>query len=1218
MDNKKLISIAMVAIMVLSAFAVLGSMPVQQAQTQNKAAASSGSLTLDPDVFSLNPAANKTTVFVTSSSVFEPGVKVYFYLSNSTSNTSAVLVGTYVLPAGQTALNNVVVFTFPKEVASYKPGTYYILAAQHSSVPGYEKITLTTQHPQFYINGRANQTLYPGETATLTGVNYTAGDTVSIFFAYPGNNTPLTTVTVAKNGTFSKTITVPNLSGTVYYEYDKTNKTTLRESITPYNLIAQQNASANGLTANATLEIEPHVVVSPSSFDGLNGSKLTVMGYGFIAGETLGANTSKVFNVTLSRSSYRVNVSNPSITVASNGTFTMKITVLKNFTKYGAFNISIMNISSLPKSVSYTYTNFTQSDVVFVSTPNTLNELGFYFNVMKGTNKYYYQGESFYAVVFNFMPNAKVSIDLGGISIATGTTNSLGYANITGTLPAMPKGTYNVTAQQSYLVAGTSDNGTVGVSPIQNNITISSYFVVYDKTGMLSNITSPTKAYETQYISTGSIVTFAAYGLMPNMTYNTSSTGTYANISKVMIGTMYTNGIMPAPNGTVMFTAYLNYTPANNTGTYVDLDLNAENGHHVPVINNKSSSDIYYSYFEVGLPSVALKMSKYSALPSEPSFGAKIISYYLMVGGNVSITLYDLIPTNATMLYNASYNYNVYLNSKEIYFPAMKSHVLSNISKDNGTSTNLTTYFTVPDATGLINLNVTYNNSMMALNSTAVLSSKPASKGVSSGYFMVMNDYAIGYNLLNISKAYYYLILANATTTKTVNITKDLKTKDFGYQGAFVYNFSKYMSNQYGTYGAVLEVKNFTSTHTHYFIANYSKMAYIMTVHSSYTQGSTVMVMAGNLVPGEYYSVVWNGVSVAQFAAESNGTGTAKFMAPYVTGTQTIYLVSLINNAMIASTTFTITSNVMLMTTPVDPSAYAFPTETVYFEWNVTAHPPVTDKTKDVTSAGPVQVTILLNGTPYTTVTAYNKSYVLRGSFSMPNAQPGTMYNISLMYTQPYTATGKAVTSTEYNLNYTAYKTYTSNTSAKIELVSGSGAFAIISASQVTAIIKTAVGQALKVPLSELNATIKELNGTAVLISTDFGEMLSNISAVNATVSKLSGNVMYINTSLGMISANVKDISANTSKLLDANVSIQTTLGTISGKITSVNGNTATIKTDLGNLTTSVNSIKSSANKISTVSSTLSTTEIFEIVTLVLVIITLALVAVVIGRTRKQ
>ncbi|AAT42877.1 hypothetical protein [Picrophilus oshimae] len=1216
MDNKKIISIAMVAIMVLSAFAVLGSMPVQQAATHNKAAATSAKLSLDPTVFST--LDDHVTVHVVSPNgtyQYDPGAPVNFYLSTSDSNSTEVLyLGTHDSTSVYGGMNAIVSFNFTG-AHGFKPGTYYVLGDIGSNTYSYEQVTLTTQHPQFYINGMSNQTLYPGENATFTGVNYTAGDTVSIFFAYPGNNTPLTTVTVAKNGTFSKTVKVPNLSGTIYYEASE------KEYLAPYNLIAQQDASSNGLTANATLEITPHVMVSPSSFNGLNGSTLTVNGYGFIAGETLGANTSKVFNVTLSRDNYMVNASNPAVTVASDGTFTMKITTLMNFTEYGAFDISINNISGLPTSVKYTYTNFTQSNVVFVSTPNTLMDLGFYFNVMKGTNKYYYQGEPFYGVVFNFMPNAAVSIDLGGIAIATGKTNSLGYANITGTLPAMPAGKYNVTAQQAYLVAGTSDNTTVGTSPILNNITISSYFVVYDKTGMLSNITSPTKAYETQYISTGSIVTFAAYGLMPNMTYNTSSTTGYANISKVLIGTMEVNGVMPAPNGTVMFTAYLNYTPANNTGSAVKVDLNvSEDGNAVTVMNNLTLSNTSYSYFEVGLPSVSLSyISEYSVVKPVTGYGKHLIDYYLMVGGNVSMTLSDIIPTNATMLYNASYNYNVYLNSKEIYFPAMKSDVLSNMSEGNGTSTSLKTYFTVPDATGLIYLNVTYNNSKMALNSSLVSSSMPASKGVSSGYFMVMNDYAIGYNLLNISKAYYYLILSNANGTKTVNITGNVKSNDVGYDGAFVYNFSKYMSDQYGTYGAVLEVKNYTSMHTYYFIANYSKMAYIMTEKSSYTQGATVKVMASNLVPNEYYSVMWNGVSVAQFKAASNGTGTATFMAPYVTGTQTLYLVSLINNAMIASTTFTITTNVMLMTTPnpMTMSSYAFPTEVVYFEWNVTSHPPV-NKTAGVTSAGPVQVTVLLNGTPYTTVTAYNESYILMGSFAMPNAQPGTMYNISLMYTQPYTAMGKAVTSTEYQLNYTAYRTYTSKTSAHIELVSGSGAFAIISSSQVTAIIKTAVGQALKVPLSELNATIKELNGTAVLISTDFGEMLSNISSVNATVSKLSGNVMYINTSLGMISGKINDISTNTSKLLGANVSIQTTLGTISGKITSVSGNTATIKTDLGNLTTSVNSIKSSANKISTVSSTLSTTEIFEIVTLVLVIITLALVAVVIGRTRKQ
>jgi hypothetical protein len=424
------------------------------------------------------------------------------------------------------------------------------------------------------------------------------------------------------------------------------------------------------------------------------------------------------------------------------------------------------------------------------------------------------------------------------------------------------------------------------------------------------------------------------------------------------------------------------------------------------------------------------------------------------------------------------------------------------------------------------------------------------------------------------------------------------------------------------------------------------------------------------LMSGVDYEVFVGSMYIETFT--SDGSGFISFSAPNLVGTFDVNVT--FNGVVAVSAPITISPTITLT-----PGLAAFPTEPVSFSWllepgTYSGSSPVSPTTP---GAGPIQVTVYVNGSPIATVQAlYSSGPTLSGTFEMPNGVAGTVYNISFSYSQsvayssgsPYTPYG----STEY---LTASSIY----GAPIVLSTGAGAFVVsISTSTLVATIQTAIGNAMKVPLSQLNASIKAINATAVLISTKFGEMNTTLGILNASVSQIlqnslvlttdlgnvqvtlsqidaqlvsfnsslavinttagqlkvdianlnaslaafNGNIISIKTSLGTMSGTLASINgtvssnaAGISTLVGSTATISTNLGTISGTVTSISNGQATIQTKLGNLTTAVGNIQT---KTSNVSSSLSNTLIFEIVILVLVVITLALVAVVIMRGGKQ
>ncbi len=242
-------------------------------------------------------------------------------------------------------------------------------------------------------------------------------------------------------------------------------------------------------------------------------------------------------------------------------------------------------------------------------------------------------------------------------------------------------------------------------------------------------------------------------------------------------------------------------------------------------------------------------------------------------------------------------------------------------------------------------------------------------------------------------------------------------------------------------------------------------------------------------------------------------------------------------------------------------------------------------------------------------------------------------YGSLLGLTGSWTTSGSTTTTT--------IASYTEPSSAALQLVSGNGALLTgISPGQIaeiTAAVNSSVTTSMKVPLSELNASIVSINGLVAKITTAFGTMNATLSAINASVASVSGTVAKIETSVGAITVSLSAIDATLASVngtvakietsvgaitvslsaINATVTsinsgiatIQTSLGTLSGQVTSIGNGLVTVQTSIGNLTAQV-------GKIPTVNTSgqVNTAVYLLYAAIALIIITLALAAVLLVR----
>jgi copper chaperone CopZ len=96
--------------------------------------------------------------------------------------------------------------------------------------------------------------------------------------------------------------------------------------------------------------------------------------------------------------------------------------------------------------------------------------------------------------------------------------------------------------------------------------------------------------------------------------------------------------------------------------------------------------------------------------------------------------------------------------------------------------------------------------------------------------------------------------------------------------------------------------------------------------------------------------------------------------------------------------------------------------------------------------------------------------------------------------------------------------------------------------------------------------------------SLDTQTILSQLSSLNAKVVSVQGDTATIKTSLGNVTTSLSNIDAKIVSLQGDVATVTTNLGTLSGTVTSVNNGVATIQTDLGTLTVSDQGVKNSSD----------------------------------------
>jgi len=1185
-NNKKMLTVLIAVAMIFSAFAIL-SFAAEPAY-----ASSSGSFTLDPTVFAVTSA----TTVVANGGSFGSGATIVFYASLTNSFTSSsTKLGTVTLSPGSTTLSNTVV---KFSTSSLTAGDTYYTAASDDSGATYAagpQITVSAATPSITLSPTTQQ---PGNTVTLTGTGFDTGSTVTVYLNYAGGSVLLSSVSYASLES-GVTFTVPT-----------------NEPQGTYTVVAQESSSSStnyGITADASLTIAPVVTVSPSSISGATTSTFTLTGHGFPASDSFSASTS--LNPKSSITVDGVQALNPAFTTDATGSFSVTTTGLVSAitptATTGTAAISMEDSSG---------TSFASVGSILLSVPNP-SALGFSFAITPTSTNVYNVNDSVAISVWNFPASQSVQFFMGSISVGTITTDSNGAGTLSTVVPPIPGGSYSPTAVAS------SSHLSTQVTTGTSSYTIAPYFQAVDPTGA---VLLASGASSGEYVPSSGLITIQAFGLNPSsngydvydsiVAPSSSGMGVYASglVTTVSVGSETSNLLAPATNGTLIFTyspGYATLTSPPSTGTAGDISFNVAS-----VVSNTA-----YSY-----------TSAYYAIGSVTFTHPTALQIIDSGSTGHSLAVSGLIPYGATLYPGVVNTYNAFIGGTELTlkFTNHNGVVVTGTTFDSG-DTAIT--YTAPSLTGLFNFSIVYNGQSISTApgvQQVVVSSSGSS--VSSGSLVLVpttTGYDVvgyGYDQAATSVKFFYSTFSGPSSGTSETLT----------DGAFV-DTSTMATAQSGPAGTYSVWTATTVSATTYFV--YSSYTIVTNVTLSDSQtglyhgyvGDTVTLGATGLSPSSFYTIYFDNLEVGTFTTNSAGTVSGKtFKVPVVQpGMYDVNLTSITgpaaNNTTMPSTASVVASAgfkvlaVPSITLSTD-APVAFPGQLVTFAWTpatAPAHAPGYNS-----QYGPVEVTVLLNGTAYTTepaAFAYSAGAVtyLNGSFLMPNGLVGSYYYVTFSWTQAVFPS--AVTSVP------VYHSYTQSTGAYIQLVSGNGALLTgISSSQIASLLTSISNQittSMKIPLNELNASVASIKGLTANITTAFGTMTTTLSAINATVASIESGQVLVQTDLGSIKTSLSSLNASITAFNGNVATISTTLGNVQTSLSSIgtqvttNGNgIATITTDLGTLSGTVKSMNGTVGTISTnlgtlnanvtkISSPISSLEIFLIVIIVLVLITLVL-----------
>jgi len=1207
-----------------------------------------------------------------------------------------------------TTLNQAVTFFYSGEVWSgsgyvsvpsgtITPGVYYILAsnqvptsiASPSALTSYAFPAAATQFVVQTaslsilnaINNAAatgSNALTVGGTGIAYGTGFDSGASVSVTLSYPGG-TVLVTATANSAGTFAAKFTVPQLAGT--YGTGSPQNTYLGpgNAPIPYTAVAQEtNAYSSafpqgGITADSTFDVGPVLTVSPMDYSGAAGFTLTLTGTGFPAGAVMSASsqTSPSTSIQITYLGTITSASNTyhsAVTVSSTGQFTVTVTTVSaipaSTEPYGPYSIYITMTDTSPYAPTIDEL-FTPA--VYVSVPNP-QAPGFYFNPVASSGGYYPTYSSLTAAVFDFPASATVSIYIGSTLLGTVTTDSNGFAlSSVSTLPAMPAGSYIVNAVDSSLGLSVVPNVagyTVGSSATP--LVLTAFFQVTDPVGNVLTYTESSGLITSgEYVPQNGTLMVSAFGLAPGVEYSPtdSSIGNIAeygtNVTPI-IGTVAPDGLgfIPASNGTLEFTYQPFYGYYLTTGTPVAITVGS--------VTDGPNGPNGMGYGEIGEPSTSLSVSDQTP------------------GGSVKVTVSNLVsnlittPVSFQTFYPETYDaYNLYIGTTKITSVPPAATTFSTSSLGAGVT------FDVPTlSSGIYNISVTYEGQPVSLAlppyATGIgygaLVVSTGGSSVTSGSLKVIPTYVgglfseyetVGYGLLASTR--YDLVIYTSSSPVSVSSKTDA-------YGAFVLtnvpSTTTLLSDSAGTYGVVLTMEPGTASATEFY-ATYTVTASLglsssfgfynsAGVYKDFI-GDTVTLVAGKqagLVRGAYYDLYFGSMyleTISAVSATSFGSGVTFTVPTVPSGLYYLNITFTGKTAVVASQPFYVLPSyygtMTIYSAQGIRTEYAFPGQILNFKWTPSVEPQVPGSSVSNSAAnvigtyGPIYVTVYLNGSAYTTVTAAYSSGTLYGSFLAPNAAIGSYWALSLswsqnLYTGKSTLSGpgsplSGATLPTQHLMLPGHGSY-------LGLVQGNGALlTAISNAEIATIeaqLTSAVTTSLQVPLSELSANITALHGDIVTITTSFGKMTATLQAINATVSSVSrgvvllqtelgtvraslaslnativslnGTVATLSTSLGKISTSVSSINATVTSISNGVATVQTSLGTLTGTVMEINGTVATIHTAVGQIQANVSAVKTSTSSFTTL-------EIFLIVAIVLILITLVIAFLAVSSSNK-
>ena len=128
-------------------------------------------------------------------------------------------------------------------------------------------------------------------------------------------------------------------------------------------------------------------------------------------------------------------------------------------------------------------------------------------------------------------------------------------------------------------------------------------------------------------------------------------------------------------------------------------------------------------------------------------------------------------------------------------------------------------------------------------------------------------------------------------------------------------------------------------------------------------------------------------------------------------------------------------------------------------------------------------------------------------------------------------------------------------------------------------VLQTSIGR-LTVNVADLNASVAQVSGNTVLINTKLGMMNTTLTAINASVSEVLQNSLVLTTELGSVQATLSQVDAQLVSFNSSLAVVNTTVGqlkldvaNLNASIAAVNGNVLSIKTSLGTMSASLASI---------------------------------------------